>query len=763
MKKILGFVMAMSVAGCAFGGTAFNSKWSVQGKRVISINSVIRVNQIEVSRTCNKGTDEAHLHTVAAAERFRKAVSDAIPEAKVTWAFSWLALKDERPNYVALRKRVVEFHRQYGDEITFIPGAYFAPMYNSRAQTNRDLHDGLVRVSEMVGGGYRPHGVVAGFLAADNLRYLSEIEGIHVAQGTIWSQYGIDNGDGDGSICYPYYPSREHACKPAQGPADFIDCVNLDGWTCDFICARRFGFEGGANSRTGVGPIETYRRLGVARGLDETRAVVRTHFGENFARNGFGWVVVGWETSLVSLYPDEITGALTKWLKGIREEYPDVCVPLMSEFGEAWRREHPNNDTLDYRFVQRGTGVPRVHSEPNLELTWYMNKSFRLATLRDWQKNEEAKVIDFTRYDLPAKEPMDASVSQPSRNWSLINRINQKQRRPEDRPVPMSALTAEEQRFIQSKIGTFANPVIGPDWPDPTVWKGGDGWYYSVATHLSTVYRSRNLIDWEDTHTSPISEATRAQLTQVTRNLWAPSVVKIGDTWNLYISRFVSDAKCTIVALTSKTPQGPFVYRDVVIDSEREGILNAIDPYVLEAEGRVLMFFGSLADGVHAVELTKDGLSLAPGAKPVHVAGIRRPPSKRVGAYEGSYVMKRGKWWYLFVSGGHYGDHTYYLTVGRSTNVMGPYLDRAGQPLTAGKATATLASQAGDRFFGPGHNGDVFTSADGRTWMFYHSHDANLPRKSCRPCLLQELKWTPDGWPCFENGRPKIFESRFSL
>jgi len=29
-----------------------------------------------------------------------------------------------------------------------------------------------------------------------NLRYLAEEEGIHVCQGTIWSQYGIDNGDG---------------------------------------------------------------------------------------------------------------------------------------------------------------------------------------------------------------------------------------------------------------------------------------------------------------------------------------------------------------------------------------------------------------------------------------------------------------------------------------------------------------------------------------------------------------------------------------
>lgn len=192
-----------SLAGTAAGGAEFNSNWPVKGKRVININTVVRVNQIEVSRNANRGKDEARDHSVEDVETFRKAVADAIPEAKVTWSFSWRALHDQRPNYVAIRKRVVEYHHQYGDEITFIPGAYFAPMYNSRAQTNRDIHDGLKLVSEMVGGGYRPRSIVAGFLAADNLRFLAEEEGIHVAQGTIWSQYGIDNGDGDGSISYP--------------------------------------------------------------------------------------------------------------------------------------------------------------------------------------------------------------------------------------------------------------------------------------------------------------------------------------------------------------------------------------------------------------------------------------------------------------------------------------------------------------------------------------------------------------------------------
>ena len=55
--------------------------------------------------------------------------------------------------------------------------------------------------------------------------------------------------------------------------------------------------------------------------------------------------------------------------------------------------------------MQRGTGIGG--SEPNLEIRWFMNLDFRLAILRDWQKDEPGKVIDFTRYDLPAREPAD--------------------------------------------------------------------------------------------------------------------------------------------------------------------------------------------------------------------------------------------------------------------------------------------------------------------------------------------------------------------
>lgn len=360
----------------------------------------------------------------------------------MTWAFSWFALQDARPNYKAIRELVTGFHRRFGDEITFIPGGYFANMYNTREQVNTDIRDALQMVSEMVGGGYRPRSLHAGYLAAANLRYLAEKEGIHVCQGNIWSQYAIDNGDGEGSISYPYYPSTEHFCKPAQGKADFIDCVNLDGWTCDFVSARRAGMGPTYCSRMGLGPIETFITLGPDLGRKEVMATTAAHFDQGFDLNHFAWITTCWELILFS--PENRQNLLTSliwWLSEVRHRWFRAQCITQGEFGLTWRRHYHNNAKINYRFKQRGSGI--FESDANLEVDWFMNKDFRLALLRDWQKKDAGLVIDFTRYDLKAAEPKDLG-----RNWSLMNRINQKGTRPQDKPIPISELTAEEKAII---------------------------------------------------------------------------------------------------------------------------------------------------------------------------------------------------------------------------------------------------------------------------------------------------------------------------
>ena len=417
------------------------------GKRVLTFNSVVRVNQIEVTRERDEGQDEAEIHTPEAVRALRDAFRAGWPGATMTWAVSWRALHDERPQYRAIRDLLRTYHEQEGDDVTFIPGGYFAPMYNERVQINRDLHDGLARVGEVVGHGYRPRSVVAGFLPADSLAYLAEQEDIHVCQGSVWSQYAIDNGDGDGSICYPYYPSREHFCKPAQGPDDYIDCVNLDGWTVDFVAARYAGATRSYNSRMGVGPIETIGRYGPEIGVRQMLDTTAVHFDDGLARNGFGWVTNCWEVSLVDGVGH--LEALTAWLRGIRQRWPDGICCTLGEFGEAWRRQNASNDGLRYAFYQRGTGLGG--SEAHLEVRWYMNQQFRLALLRDWHADGEWQVLDLTRYTLPAAEPEGMG-----RNWSLLGDINQKGTRPQDWPRPFRELDSELQRVVQERYPDLA-------------------------------------------------------------------------------------------------------------------------------------------------------------------------------------------------------------------------------------------------------------------------------------------------------------------
>lgn len=442
-------------------------KLQLMGNRFFAFSTVVRVRQIEVTRDKALGPDESSIHTPKEARVFREAIEKGWPGARITWAFSWLALKDQRPDYRNLRKLIVSYHKKYGDEITFIPGAYFSNMYNSREQVNRDLHEGLQMVSQMVGGGYRPKSVVAGFLSAENLRYLAEEEDIHVCQGNIWSQYAIDNGDGEGSISYPYYPSLEHFCKPAQAKDDFIDCVNLDGWTMDFLTAR---YPGGrtvdgqwCGSRQGVGPIETVIRLGTEPGTKEMLAVTSAHFDKGFELNNFAWVTCIWELCLVE--GRKIYGykgrngmdGLVIWLSEIRRRWPDAKCITQGEFGMLWRVHFENNDNINYRFVMRGTGV--CGSEPELEIKWLMNKDFRLALLRNWQENTPEKVIDFTRYDLKAAEPADPKPGQHTRNWSLMNRLNQKGVRPQDKPIPIGQLNADEQAIIKRRYPELIHDV----------------------------------------------------------------------------------------------------------------------------------------------------------------------------------------------------------------------------------------------------------------------------------------------------------------
>jgi hypothetical protein len=119
-------------------------------------------------------------------------------------------------------------------------------------------------------------------------------------------------------------------------------------------------------------------------------------------------------------------------------------------FGLEWRKHTPNNDRLNYRFDEKGTGAPG--SEKELEIEWFMNREFRLGLMRNWSSEGPWMAIDFTRYDLKAQEPQH-----PQREWSLMNVLNQKGTRAQDKPVRLRQLGEDEQRLIYARYPELKN------------------------------------------------------------------------------------------------------------------------------------------------------------------------------------------------------------------------------------------------------------------------------------------------------------------
>jgi hypothetical protein len=438
---------AMSAGFPTFGPAPL----SLIGGRFITLCIMIRTTPWEVSRDVKlHPRDEANWHTLEGVRAMREAFAVNNPNGRLTWGFTLNALEDKRKNYVEIRDYAAACQAKYGDEVTVFPG-YFPAMYLPVERINKELSEAISTISGFVGNGYRPQSVIGGFLPAKSLQYLAEKEKIHVAQAVIWSQHNIDGGGADGSPSYPYYPSTEHFCKPGQGKSDLIDCVNLDGWTVDFICARQSGSNGheitGYNSRRGVGPIETYKGWGLELGNMEVMHTQSIHFDKGFELNKFGWVTNIWEAQLVYEFGmDFICSALRMWVTDTMKRWPDVRFVTFGEFGNTWRSHYKNNNEWNYRFVERGCGLGDSYN--NLEIRWFQNKAFRLALLCDWHKHTPEKVIDFTRYDLDVHEPEGASPEKPIKDWSLINRINQKGLRPQDKPVLLRELQDDERQLV---------------------------------------------------------------------------------------------------------------------------------------------------------------------------------------------------------------------------------------------------------------------------------------------------------------------------
>ncbi len=317
--------------------------------------------------------------------------------------------------------------------------------------------------------------------------------------------------------------------------------------------------------------------------------------------------------------------------------------------------------------------------------------------------------------------------------------------------------------------------------PDPTIIRGqqqGDTAWYMYCTadalndqdkdtvtgryrrHLIPMLKSNDLVSWTyvgDALAAPPSWA------RPDTNIWAPEITYFGNKYYLYYTVVDTVAGGSAIGVaTSTSPVGPWTHADQPTVEPHEAPCCAgsrrwvFDPEVLiAADGSKYMYYGSYFGGISVRKLSDDGLTSDVSSQ-VQVTIPNR--------YEAPSVVKHGDYYYLLGSSTNCCNGPlsgYSVFAGRSQNPMGPFVDREGVPLTAGRVGGTpVLGLNGNRWVGPGHN-SLITDLSGQDWIIYHAIDRTRPYMAPneagdlpprRPVLMDALDWVEE-WPVVRGGQ----------
>lgn len=302
---------------------------------------------------------------------------------------------------------------------------------------------------------------------------------------------------------------------------------------------------------------------------------------------------------------------------------------------------------------------------------------------------------------------------------------------------------------------------------DPYVVRDDDGTFYLYCTQTDVytpelafkrgpIWKSDDMHSWE--YVGDVFENYVPDWGTSGAGVWAPSVCKVGDTWNFYYSLSVGgDENPGIGVATAPTPYGPWTHYGKLFDSEEIGVTNSIDPHVFYDDDRLYMVFGSYGGLITLIELTEDGLGLMGGLESqkeskVALAGFEVFNNDN---YEGSFIMKKDGWYYLFLSTGSAlsgKQSTYHVVVARSRSLTGPYLDSQGRDMFGPNRGDPVVTPSLSGAMGTGHCVVIQDDA-GEYWMVYHGYDTTAAGEA-RVIYMDRLLWDAEtGMPYVEGNK----------
>jgi xylan 1,4-beta-xylosidase len=305
-----------------------------------------------------------------------------------------------------------------------------------------------------------------------------------------------------------------------------------------------------------------------------------------------------------------------------------------------------------------------------------------------------------------------------------------------------------------ARQATYHNPVVAGDYPDPSVMRVGEDYWAATTTgdwapHFALL-RSRDLVNWQK-----VGYVFQTKPAWTKGDFWAPEVINDrGRFFVFYVARRDEGPKkkgtlCVAVAAAA-APEGPYIDRGPLVCEipERKNV-GSIDPaFVHDEHGDPFLVWK--ADGndarpneptsIYAQKLSEDGTRLLGKRKEI----LRNDAPWEGSVTEGSFLLRRGDWFYHFYAGNACCGRAcnYAVGVARSRHLLGPWEKYARNPIIA----------ANHDWQCPGH-GSIVETQDGRDFFLYHSYRQRRDTFSIgRESVLDEVKWSADGWPVVDGG-----------
>jgi len=235
------------------------------------------------------------------------------------------------------------------------------------------------------------------------------------------------------------------------------------------------------------------------------------------------------------------------------------------------------------------------------------------------------------------------------------------------------------------------------------------------------------------------------------RGAWAPDISYYGGKYHVYYALSTFGSRNSAIGLATNRTLDPkdadyqWVDEGMVLRSYQDkDDWNAIDPnLVVENENNVWLDWGSFWGGIKMRRVDPNTGKLSASDATLYSLCSRPRAQPIDGSVEAPFIVRHGGYWYLFVS---YDfccrgvKSTYNVVVGRSRQITGPYVDKAGKPLTEGGGSLVIEATT-PNWRGPGH--EAVLQEPGQDYLLFHAYHGTTGQSYLQ---ISTMVWE-DGWP----------------